>query len=374
MKKRFNFFMFVVVAALLMLSIPIMSYAVTRTVGPGQQYQTIQAGIDASSDGDTVVINDDVYTGEGNKNIDFKGKAIQVLSKNGRDRVIIDCKKDGRGFIFQSGEGSDSILTSVTIRNAKSRYRGGGILCKKASSPKLINLKIEDCVGMMGGGICAEKSSPGIENCHIQGCGATKQHGGGIAIYGAGDKNYLIKNCTITGNKARGNGGGIYTTAGSKQKIEISSTTISRNSAKSGGGVNFNGDLIIMTGGSITRNTASNRGGGAYINYGSSVLMDNVIIEKNKAGCSGGGIYSYGHPSKKASIVFLKGNISENQLQGGLGGGVGLKGANASFSGTIFRNNTHYAIAIDPDLTIPPFVTSDCQFAGNTPNDFNYGP
>ena len=37
---------------------------------PGDQ-PTIQAGIDAAEDGDIVLVADDTYTGDGNKNLDF---------------------------------------------------------------------------------------------------------------------------------------------------------------------------------------------------------------------------------------------------------------------------------------------------------------
>ncbi len=149
---------------------------------PGDQ-STIQAGIDAASDGDTVLVADGTYTGDGNKNLDFGGKAITVTSTNGASSTVIDCENNGRGFYFHSGETSSSVISGFTITNGFATIlpnnNGGGIFCDGAS-PRIIHNIIVGNEAVYGGGICSIKSSLHIIDNTIAWNKATGYGGGGI--------------------------------------------------------------------------------------------------------------------------------------------------------------------------------------------------
>ncbi len=83
---------------MLFMVFPVLGMADTIHV-PGDQ-PTIQAGIDAAVDGDTVLVADGTYTGDGNRDIDFFGKAITVRSENGAENCIIDCEEEGPRILF----------------------------------------------------------------------------------------------------------------------------------------------------------------------------------------------------------------------------------------------------------------------------------
>jgi hypothetical protein len=112
--------------------------AATITV-PGQQ-PTIQAAIDAASNGDVVLVSVGTYK----ENLNFHGKAINVTSVSGAATTIIDGNKAGSVVAFVSGEGQSSILNGFTIQNGLSSFSslgfgdGGGILIQ-GSSPTITN-------------------------------------------------------------------------------------------------------------------------------------------------------------------------------------------------------------------------------------------
>jgi parallel beta-helix repeat protein len=199
----------------LFLAIPCQARIITVDDDGYADFNNIQAAINDSNDGDTILVADGIYTGDGNRDIDFGGRAITVSSENGPNDCIIDCEGTSleyhRGFYFHSGENANSILDGFTIRNG---YQGnGGGIRFTGSSPHIINCVITNNTAPLipgfpgyfatdGGGILSEVSSPTIDNCIISDNTATAS-GGGIYSYKG---NPIINNCTISGNAA-GEGG-----------------------------------------------------------------------------------------------------------------------------------------------------------------------
>lgn len=260
------------------------------------QYPTIQAAINASADGDEVVLEPMTYVGAGNRGLDFLGKAITVRSTNPNDpgvvaSTVIDPNGADRAFYFHSGEDDNSVLNGVTIRgglaNAGLSFpnnTGGGILCY-AGSPLILNCTVTDSVAVHGGGIACVEGSPTITNCGIIGNTAPAGYGGGIySAFGAP----VISNCSIAENEA-GSGGGVGIWASTPT---VENCLIRANSSDYGGGIicaandRIPGGLIINC--AISENHA-NYGGGINCTKLRPFIV-NCTIARNHADDQGGGL------------------------------------------------------------------------------------
>jgi hypothetical protein len=89
-------------------------------------HTTIQDAVDAAVNSDELVLAPTIYSGDGNRDVDFLGKAITIRSEDPDDpavvdATIVDCGGSSseyhRGFLFHSGEGSDSVLAGITVTN-----------------------------------------------------------------------------------------------------------------------------------------------------------------------------------------------------------------------------------------------------------------
>jgi len=203
------------------------------------EYPTIQDAINDCNDGDTVIIDPNTYTGPGNRDIDFLGKAITVRSTDPNDpnivaATIIDCNgtetEPHRGFRFWQGEDANSVVAGLTIINGYAPLMpghrtpiGGAIYCVN-SSPTIRQCVIRDNLAGVGGGIYCGESESIISNCEITGNSA--RYGGGIRLYSCQSD---ISNCLITDNTAwERNGGGVIISWGD---AAITNCTISNNVA-----------------------------------------------------------------------------------------------------------------------------------------------
>jgi parallel beta-helix repeat protein len=186
---------------------PALAYPTTIYVP--DDYPTIQEGIDAAMNGDTVVVKPGTY----HELIDFLGKAITVKSEQGAATTVIDGEGlEGSIVSFKNGESFDSVLQGFTLTNgigtAGYYYAyGGGIYCNDASPVICDNIIInngEDWgpgFGTYGGGIYCNGFPTILNNLIIGNEGSY-----GAGIYCGGTYSQIITNNTIVGNS----GCGIY--------------------------------------------------------------------------------------------------------------------------------------------------------------------
>jgi len=193
----------------LTLSLFATALAATITVSPGGPL-TIQEAIDQAEDGDVVELLDGIYCGDGNRDLEFLGKAITVCSQNGDPLAcVIDVEgSDGdlhRAFHIRSAEGSDTVVDGLTLRNGYHSW-SGGILSETYCTPTIRNCRFIANQGTEGGGLCA-KDAAIIENCWFEDNYSTS-HGGGASA--AGNLGYAstFTGCTFVNNTAGTYGGG----------------------------------------------------------------------------------------------------------------------------------------------------------------------
>ncbi len=108
-------------ALLLVFAVPYTTNAATIRVPADRP--TIQAAIDASVSGDTVLVAPGTYR----EAIDFNGKIITVESEQGPAVTVIDATGQPTVVTFKSGETRDAILSGFTITGGRNIYSGAGI-------------------------------------------------------------------------------------------------------------------------------------------------------------------------------------------------------------------------------------------------------
>jgi len=288
--------------------------AATRLVP--DQYPNIQAAINDCNDGDTVIVAPGTYTGQGNRDIDFKGKAITVRSTDPNDpnivaATIIDCngteEDPHRGFHFRNGEQVDSVLAGLTITNGqRTTSSGGAIRCYGSGThPLVVNCVITGNSACMGGGVYCYLSGITLDACIISENSASSTTGGGIH---SNESNIVLINCTITNNTTVAGGfrygGGIYLSAGSGL---ISHCVIADNSAWRGGAITSSSKNLQVRHSFITDNFANQYGGALYLRGGGSTF--NCCTIAGNSICSGNTINAYG--DHVFSNCIIRGGIEE---------------------------------------------------------------
>jgi len=261
------------------------SYAITINI-PGD-YPTIQAGINASNDGDTVL----VAAGNYNEHLEFLGKDIVLTSVEGPETTTIDPASIGAVVTFTECAGEGGVITGFTITNSYFWNSGlySGLKCDTNSTPTIRGNIITDIGGQWaygGAGIRAIYASPIIEEnvitnneCVYWGGGIYLDNCTNAVIY-----HNIIMGNVLTSGYGTADGGGIC--------IKNSSAIVSRNiicfnttdpSYSRGGGMNvqFTGHYKI-----VNNTIVGNIGAGFYpmLSDSNHVVRNNIIIENSVDG------------------------------------------------------------------------------------------
>jgi parallel beta-helix repeat protein len=254
---------------------------------PGS-YPTIQAAIDASVNGDTVVVAPGTYF----ENVNFKGKLITVQSAQGPRVTTIDGGNLAPVVNFSTAETAAAVLQGFTLQHGNATgtygYEGAGVHINSASPTVVGNVITANTSCADGVGISIAFASPTIRDNTISGntkqTGCSGQNGGGIYVRGAASAQ-IIHNSIF--NNTTDFGGGISLFAAGTPTL-LDNTISNNNAGYYGGGiyiVNQSDATIVQN--LITGNTSAGSGGGLYISPPSGtrgpLLVNNTLANNSGA-------------------------------------------------------------------------------------------
>ncbi|MHC4112359.1 MAG: S8 family serine peptidase, partial [Planctomycetota bacterium] len=333
------------------------------------EYPTIQAAINAASKGDTVLVADGVYQGQGNRDLDFGGKAITVQSEYGPQFCVIDCQgsvdEPRCGFYFHNAEEADSVVSGFTITGGHAEYIGyigGGIVCYE-SNPTIENCILANNVGVYGGGIADTNSSPTVTNCqfignvaHLMGGGMDNYNDshpivtdctfinnitdstysdefGGGAVGNSVSSYPLFSGCRFENNFTYGIGAGIYNEHDA-DSIVADCDFVDNEGLWGGGAIGDDyGECDSYVVNSRFYNNRGDLGGAMFIGPNGSLTVANCLFSRNQAESIGGGIWLRGSSLQVANSTFYHNEALS------WGGGMRVSEATGDVSNSIFWEN-----------------------------------
>ncbi len=212
--------------------------------------------------------------------VDFQGKAVMIEGDvTNPASVILDGTYITGSSIVRmvTGEGPDSVLRGVTVRNGTSgtpfgSTMVGGAIHTLASSPT-----VEDCVFELntapyGGAVYARKAAPVFRRCVFRD-NTAEFDGGGFQF--SRTEGGVLEDCVFEDNTAGNNGGAIHLFGGMPSIIAC--TLDGNAAANGGGGVSWasTGQSASVVASAIVNNAAA-VGGGIWI---AGTLTDLVLAE-----------------------------------------------------------------------------------------------
>ncbi len=276
---------------------------------------TIQAGINAASEGDTVLVACGTYD-EGNI---YMRSGICLRSETGQaDCVTIDATYHVRGLRCVNIDPTSRIEGFTITRGSAGQDFGGGMYCEDASL-EIAHCAFVDNVAHFGGGVYCEDSSVTFTSCVFSGN-------------------------IVDSEWSDGTGGGIYCR---RSTMTLEDCAFTRNSATqwAGGMYCWSAPCVVrLTGCVFEDNYARWGGGGIYCNQGPSLTFTDCKFSDNTES----GVYSRTYSTLRFTGCTFSGNEDG-----------GLLCESAVLDHCVFLAND------GGGLHVEEAVVTDCTFLGN---------
>ena len=323
---------------------------------------TIQAGLDAASSGDTVLVASGTYT----ENITWPSVNGIVLTSSGTySDTEISGGNVGRIFVFPTGDIIDTttVISQLTLRNGSADH-GGAAYCQNAS-PKFADiLFLDNTTSGTSGAVYLLNSSSVFDRVIFT--DNTGVGSGGGAYCSA--STLIFCDASFSGNQAR-YGGGFRATNGSHVtflRLEMIGN-IGDNSYY-GGGLDVENSTVLIESAIFENNTTGGNGGGLSLTSTSTCSLTNATFRGNSCGYSGGGIYC-----KESTLVMTHATVELNSSAMSSGGMHAYRYCDLTITDVHFVGNTANNGGGMYLYENFPAVFSNVTITGNTANSMGGG-
>jgi len=309
----------------------------TATGASDDPFRSIQAGINFSSDADSVTVAAGTYV----ENINFRDRNIKVVGAD-RETTIIDGNQNGS--VIQIVDSDSAYIAGFTIQN------GTG------TSDEIY----EPWVG--GGGIFTKDANVNIDNCRITNCSENYRYGGGILFYPS-SKSLRLTNSVIDNCSSSDAGGGLAL-------FESGNFTFT-NSRIEACYAGFAGGAMYSSGELHTENVRfinnhANSLGGAFNSDGGNSYFEHCLFSENLSG-NGGGAINFGSTS---NVVLNQCTLSDNDgtTRGGAIIKSGPEGTLTLFNSILQNNSDQYLsqIWLDEEVSLDAISIEYSNIQGDT--------